>query len=157
MKRRYLEIGRIGGAPVRLHWTVPIGALLLTRLRFAPGEWIGFVLLVLLHEIGHALLARHFGLEVLAVDVHGYGGRCAYAGDPTQQQNAVIAWGGVLAQAALLVAAVLLMGVFGVPEGGFFRDLASALTWDNVMLIGLNLLPIAPLDGAEAWKLRLRR
>ncbi len=156
MRHAYLEIGRFRGAPVRLHWTIPIGMLVLTRFRLAPGEWIGFFLLVLLHELGHAVLVDHFGLLLMRIDVHGFGGSCAVAGSPTSRQRALIAWGGVVAQAAVLLVTLTVLGVTGWPAEGFFADLADALTWSNAGLIALNLLPIPPLDGAEAWKLRWR-
>jgi stage IV sporulation protein FB len=153
LERGYLTIGRFGGAAVRLHWSTVVGMLVLTRFRIAPGDWLGFLVVVLVHELGHALLARRLGMEVVAIDVHGLGGQCAYAGSPTRREQATIAWGGVLAQAALLAPVLVLLAVLGWPEGGALADLVDALTWTNGCVIGLNLLPIPPLDGAEAWKL----
>ena len=153
LNRGYLQVGRFRGAPVRLHWTILVGAAVMTRLHFVPGSWIGVFLILLAHEIGHALLADHFGLLVIGIDVNGFGGSCTVAGTPTRRQHAVIAWGGVLAQAALLVATLAVLAVSGWPAEGFFADLADAFTWSNAGLIALNLLPIPPLDGAEAWKI----
>jgi len=147
----YLVIGRVLGAPVRVHWSTAVGLVVLSGFSFTPGIWLGFLAVLLIHEIGHAMIARHFGLMLLGIDVNAFGGACRAAGDPTRRQVAIIAWGGVLAQAALLVAAIPLAWI--LPSGGFLGDLTHTLTWTNVYLIALNLLPIPPLDGATAWKL----
>jgi Zn-dependent protease len=152
VKSGYLWLGRFRGAPVRLHWTVPLGAVVFTGFRFAPGGWLGFVLLILLHEIGHAIAVAYARQRVVSVDVLGIGGLCRYAGHPTPRQSVLIAWGGVLAQAALLVGTVVLfVGFLGRPTHAFTRDLADVLVSTNMWLIAINLLPIPPLDGAEAW------
>ena len=40
VKSGYLHIGRFRGAPIRLHWTLPLGILAFTRFRF-PWQWDG--------------------------------------------------------------------------------------------------------------------
>jgi Zn-dependent protease len=92
-------------------------------------------------------------MAVVRVDVHGLGGQCAYAGLPTARQQAIIAWGGVIAQGALLVASLVVFGALGWPGGGQLGELCHALTWTNASVAALNLLPIPPLDGADAWTL----
>jgi Zn-dependent protease len=149
----FLTVGRFRGAPVRLHWSILVGMLVLTRFRIAPGDWLGFLIVVLAHEFGHALLVERLGLLLVSIDVHGFGGACAYTGTPTSRERAIVAWGGVIAQAAILVLVGIPLALFGWPESGALADLVDALTWSNVALIALNLLPVAPLDGAEAWRL----
>jgi Zn-dependent protease len=149
--RGHLTLGRFRGAPVRVHWSAPIAMLVFTRFRFAPGAWLGFVLLVLAHELGHAAMVAASGLEVLAADVHGLGGVCRWQGYPTPFQRALIAWGGVLAQAALGLGTLLVLAVLGSPEGVFAADLADVFLGTNLWVALVNLIPIPPLDGAEAW------
>jgi stage IV sporulation protein FB len=151
LRSGFLTIGHVLGAAVRLHWSLPLGLALYTRLRFVPGAWLGFVVIVLVHELGHALMAAGFGLRVLTVDAHGFGGVCRYEGYPTPKQRALVAWGGVIAQAALLLVTLALLGVAGWPSGAFAAQLVDALIWMNLTMIAFNLLPIQPLDGAEAW------
>jgi Zn-dependent protease len=151
--RGYLEVGRWGGAPVRLHWTLPVGALVFSQGRFSPGAILGFVLVVLIHEVGHALVVRRQRLRVLAIDVHALGGVCWWQGDATPIARARIAWGGVNAQLVAFGFAVLALWTLGTPSTAFAADLAQAFTTMNMWLVALNLVPVAPLDGAEAWKL----
>jgi Zn-dependent protease len=147
----YLTVGRVLGAPVRLHWTVPVGAAVFTGFHVAPGAWLGFLVVVLVHEIGHAITVARSGLQVVSVDAHGLGGVCRWSGYPTPRQRAFVAWGGVLAQALLALVTLAVIGALGHPAGPFGADLVHALLATNLWLIAVNLVPVPPLDGAEAW------
>lgn len=155
LENGYLRLGRVKGVPVRVHWTTPIGALIFGG--FSPVFWFAFFVLVLLHEAGHAVLVRRYGHRVTAIDVTGFGGLCRWQGAATRDERAVIAWGGVAAQAVLLVITLGLVLAFGYPTFGPLRTLASAFISTNLFLIALNLLPFRPLDGAEAWPLVTRK
>lgn len=147
----YLVIGHFGDAPIRVHWSMPISAYVLCGFGFVPGAWLGFLLLILLHELGHAFLARAFGGHVVSIDAHAVGGSCAWGGDISYKQRAMVAWGGVLAQLAVLITSPLWSKL--LPSWSFFQDFASVLTTTNLVLIALNLIPVRPFDGAEAWQL----
>jgi Zn-dependent protease len=147
----YLQLGRWRGVSIRAHWTVPLGALVFGGLR--PVFWVAFFGLVFLHEMGHALFVKRFGHRVLSVDLMGFGGLCRWSGRSTQYERSVIAWGGVLAQAAVLLITLSLVAVFGWPQWWLAKQLVSVFVGTNAMLIAFNLLPIRPFDGADAWRL----
>ena len=149
----YLELFRWGRAPIRFHWSVPLGAFFFGHMRYVPGFWLGFVLTILIHELGHAAVVRAVGARVVSVDVLGIGGLCHWAGYTSPLGRACIAWGGVLAQAVLYAVTVLYMTVLGPPETWAMAELESAFTTSNLYIIVLNLLPVPPLDGSEAWRL----
>jgi Zn-dependent protease len=149
----YLVLGRWGGAPVRAHWTLPIGAFVFGQARIAPGFWLGFFLVIFIHELGHAILVRRSGCRVVSIDVHGMGGVCRWEGAASPVARAEIACGGVAAQLVALVAAIAALTFFGQPSTAFTGELAQAFTNANVWMMALNLIPVPPLDGAEAWKL----
>ncbi len=153
LERGYLTVFKVRGVPLRLHWTLPVLALFMSGGRFAPGLWIGVLLVVALHEAGHAVLVHRMGLVNLGVDLTGFGGRCRFAGEPTPIARSIIAWGGVLAQLVVLLPSVALIFLIDLPAAGLVADFFDALTRANALLIALNLLPIQPLDGAEAWPL----
>src|SRR4051812_1374775 len=151
--RFHLTVGRFRGAPVRLHWSLLLGAALFGGPRWAPGAWLGFALLILAHELGHALLVARQRLTVLRIDLHGFGGECTYTGSVTPLGESAIAWGGVLAQLVTFFA-VSTPATYGWwPRSWFARDLLSTFLWPNIGLIALNLLPVSPLDGSLAWSL----
>ena len=156
----YVQIASFREVPIRAHWTLPILCLMWSGLRFAPGAWIGALFVVLLHELGHAFLARRYRLAVLEVMLHGFGGHCAYAGEVTPWQRSVVASGGVLAQGLLFAVAAPLQWVLASsvlsgapPPPDFVWDLLYAWTWANLGIAMFNLLPIGRLDGGEIWKL----
>jgi stage IV sporulation protein FB len=150
----YLTVARWKGTPIRFHWSIPLGMLLFGRFAFVPGLWAGYLLIVLLHEMGHAWLSRRMGLRAISIEVHGLGGQCRYGGASVSPwQRSVVAWGGVLAQAMLLVIALAVAMLAPLPPIAFVDQLLGALISTNVMIMVLNLLPFPPLDGAEAWRI----
>src|SRR5207244_2981206 len=107
--------------------------------------------------MGHAVAVVRRRHRVISIDVHGLGGVCRWQGEASPLHRAQIAWGGVQFQALALLGTMAALGIFGEPTTPFAAELARAFTTTNVWLIGLNLIPISPLDGAEAWKIvRLR-
>ena len=147
----FLQIARIRGAPVRIHWSVALGALFFTGLRFEPAAWLAFLALVLIHELGHAAIVLRCGLRVVGIDVLAFGGVCRWSGDSTPLQRAVIAWGGVLAQLVLLAATWGIVLATGAPTSRFGMELVSVFTETNLWLAMVNLFSsIPPLDGATA-------
>ena len=76
MSRGWWTIGHFRGAPIRLHWTLPLGAFAMGRFAFVPAFWVGFALLILIHELGHALLVVRYrlGLSEIAVHAPRFGG-----------------------------------------------------------------------------------
>jgi len=149
----YLVLGRWGGAPVRAHWTLPLGAFFFGHLQFVPGFWLGFFLIILIHEMGHAFVVRRQRCRVISIDVHGIGGLCQWSGGATPIGRARIAWGGVQAQFLALLFTLVVTSLLGAPSTAFAAQLVDAFTNTNVFIILLNLMPVPPLDGAEAWKL----
>lgn len=154
--RGSLTIARAWGAPIRVHWSVVIGLYLVGGLR--PGAWLGFLAVIFAHELGHAILVRRFGHQVVALSLHALGGECHWVGRPTPRHRTLIAWGGVAGQAALIGLAWGAM--YLVPQvfsGWFGEPLGRALVQSNLVMAAFNLLPIPPLDGVEAWGLLFRR
>jgi Zn-dependent protease len=150
----YLSVGRIAGFQVRLHVALPIGALIVSSGRIAPVFWAAYGFLILAHELGHAFLVRRYRLRVLSIDLHPLGGECRYEGPATPLQDSKIAWGGVLAQAAVLIAADRLLKFFpSLGEGPLASSVFEVLLAVNLYLIVLNLLPFGRFDGREAWQL----
>jgi Zn-dependent protease len=149
----FFPLGRVWGVELRWHWSVPLGALVLTRFRIEPGAWLGFLLVILVHELGHALLVKRLRFSVIGIDLLGFGGECRWRGNASGLERSWVAWGGVLAQAALLGGALLVRALWGVPNVPWVAAFVHALIDLNLWIIVINLLPIPPLDGAKAWRL----
>lgn len=145
-------VGHVRGVPIRVHWSTPLGAIVFTGFSINPLVWLGYFLVVLVHELGHAAVVRLYGYEVAGIEVNGLGGRCEWAGDPTAKEDAIIASGGVAAQALLFLITVLVLAMTG-PLPWFLAGIAHVFITINVWMIVVNLLPIPPLDGSRAWPL----
>lgn len=153
MKARsgYFRAGAIAGAPIFLHWSLPLGPFVFSGFRFIPGLFFSILAIILVHELGHALVAKARGCQPQAIEMHALGGLCR-AQINTEMDGVSIAWGGVLAQLWLYVT-VRLAAVFWFPETQQLQYAYEALTYTNLVIAAFNLIPIAPFDGAEAWKI----
>jgi peptidase M50B-like protein len=147
-----ITVAHVRGAPIRVHWSTPLGAFVFTGFSFNPLVWVGYFLVVLVHELGHAACVRLYGHSVEAIEVNGLGGRCEWSGHPSAKEDAVIASGGVAAQALLFLATLIVVAVTG-PMPWFLDGIVHVFLTVNLWLIAVNLLPIPPLDGSRAWTL----
>ncbi len=116
---------------------------------------------LLVHEFGHALVARSFSLRP-AVVLHGWGGLCQHRAARSDRDEALIVAAGPAAGllfGGLVYLAVMQLDVVAprwraspYPVMG-----ASFLVWINVIWSLANLLPLWPLDGGQLFRLLLRR
>jgi len=149
-----LRLFRFRGVPVELHWSALL--LLLFALRSSAhvlAELIALVTIVLVHELGHALLVRRYQLEVHAIRIYAFGGECRHEATHSRRQEVVIAWGGVLAQLALYGVALAALALpFALhPQ---LRTVLTTFTTTNLAIAAFNLLPLPPLDGQRAWRIK---
>ena len=152
-EKGYLLLGSIHRIAIRLHWTAPLGAVVFGGFKFVPAFWGAFLLLVLIHELGHAAIVRLSHARVTMIDLDGAGGLCHWRGDVTPVRRALIAWGGIFGQLAALLAACSLLWVFGQPENEYLAQAADAFTRANLWMGAFNLIPVRYLDGAKAWQI----
>jgi stage IV sporulation protein FB len=149
----YFRVGRLAGVDLRLHWSVPVGALVFGSLRFEPVLWLAYLGVIIVHELGHALLVKAVGFRITGLDVTGFGGHCRFRGKADALEQAIIAWGGILAQAALLLGTLLAVAVLGHATSHAGSLVEHAFVEINLWIVAMNLLPFAPLDGARGWRL----
>lgn len=171
-------IGRVGGVPILVHWSVLIIMVLVSwalagqALPVAfPGRqaWqyaasavcaaAVFLLGLLAHEVSHAVVARRNGVAVTSITLWMFGGVAQLEGEPATPGAALR-----IAGVGPLVSLVLGLG-FGA--GAIIADAAGAdelwvgtLSWlggINVVLAVFNMLPGAPLDGGRLLRAALWR
>lgn len=156
----YWKLGKWGGLPVAMHWTVLLAfPWLFLWFRSFIAAAIGtcaFLALLLVHEFGHVLVARWRGVYVQDITLYGMHGQTALGLKRTQLDEVLIAWGGVAAQLLVLLLAVLaqslLAGVSSSLAWVVLAPVLNVLTSWNIFLIIVALLPIGPMDGHLAWK-----
>lgn len=146
---------RFAGFPVEVAPT----ALILLGVFFLLGlswQWsltlvlaaVGIALVsVLLHELGHATLARLFGLDPIEITLHGMGGHTKHraSGSPGKDLAIILAGPGF---GLLLAGAGAVMLLAPLPEA--LREVFVLLVGLNVFWSVFNLLPIFPMDGGQA-------
>jgi Zn-dependent protease/CBS domain-containing protein len=161
------RIGSIGGVDVyvRASWLLVaamIAVLLAPRVEDAePGlgalkyvAGLAFAVLlylsILLHEMSHALMAKHYGLPVRSISLQFLGGMTEIEGEAaTPGQEFRIAVVGPLTSLAVGLAALALLLV--VPDG-LTTMAVQGLAWSNLVVGVLNLVPGLPLDGGRVLR-----
>lgn len=157
-----IPIARIAGIQLRIHITfvLLIGWLALVYYNaggaaVAAGGVIFILLLflcVVLHEFGHALAAKYFGINTPDITLLPIGGVARLARMPEEpKQELIIAIAGPAVNVFIAAGAWAAGGVFAYPptlEGGF----SSALVSINVLLLLFNLLPAFPMDGGRVLR-----
>lgn len=143
---KFSRIGRIGGVTFRGHWSL----LLLALGVQVPYFVAAYVGLIILHEMGHALLARRAGGHVESIDLHILGGICRFSG-VQPKQLAFISTGGLAAQLLLFAVAAPLWFAVGATTGPAFQQIFGVAVHLNAAIFLLNALPVPPLDGSVFW------
>jgi Zn-dependent protease len=120
---RFYRAFVLAGIPVNLHWSTAamFGGLLVASILFGV-PWIAaaFALFTIMiwHELGHAMIARRLGYPIIGITLFPLLGQCHYQQPYSAFEDAMIAWGGVIAQLIVLVPAVLVLVFFGNTSSG---------------------------------------
>lgn len=166
-----LQIVKLFGIPVKVHWTF---ALLIAYVAFVaysqgiglPGTIMTLVLLalvfvcVVLHEYGHALTARKFGVITRDIILSPIGGIARLENIPDKpREELLIAIAGPMVN---VVIAAIILGLYLIFAGELLPlltnefwqfDEAQPLGWlllkINLLLIGFNIIPAFPMDGGR--------
>ena len=163
------KIGRIAGIDVQVHYSflLLLGWVTLTHYGAHGdlGEAIrGLVFivalfgLVVLHELGHALAARRYGIRTRDITLLPIGGVAQLEGmpkDPKQELLVALAGPAVNVVLAAGLYAVLALGQGLTPAGGVLSvggSFLDQLLWLNVSLAVFNLLPAFPMDGGRVLR-----
>src|SRR4051812_40770140 len=100
----WLQVGRVRGVPVLIHWTLPLAPILCGGWQGWGGA-LGVIVVIFVHEVGHLVVVHWRGQHARVIQMHGMGGEvvCDSMG---LLDRSIVSWGGFLAQALLLAATV---------------------------------------------------
>jgi stage IV sporulation protein FB len=154
---------RILGIPVRVEpsfllISLMVGAFGGTVVQMITWVIVAFVA-ILVHELGHALVMRHYGFEPYIV-LHGFGGLAGREGSfgrTSIWREVAISLAGP--GAGLLLALPVFAALAFVPPAvlGGLADLLNILLSITVFWSVLNLVPMMPLDGGNVSRLLFLR
>lgn len=106
---------------------------------------------ILVHELGHALTARHFGADT-AITLQAFGGYAAYRGARMSRFRSFLITAAGPAIQLILGLAVLAI-YWNLPElNGNSGHFLSVLAGISLVWAVINLLPVLPLDGGQMLK-----
>lgn len=163
------KLGTVARIDIFLHWTllVMFAGLFLFYLYngFSIGAALAGVALVvtlfgcvILHELGHALMARRFGIPTIDITMYPIGGVARLQGIPKEpKQEFLIAIAGPAVN--LLIAAGLFVINIATGRPLWLDSIIEAetnvlgmLMWLNLALVGFNMLPAFPMDGGRVFR-----
>ncbi|NNE90489.1 MAG: site-2 protease family protein [Verrucomicrobiales bacterium] len=162
-----LSLGRIAGIPVRIHWTFSLLILFAAFSNYAASEslkaaGVGTVFLILvflcvvLHEFGHALTARRFGVNTRSITLSPIGGVASMDRIPEKWTHEfwITAAGPAVNVAICLILAPFLFFVNPAEFIAPFNQttalgMVAKLFAANAILALFNLIPAFPMDGGR--------
>ncbi len=166
-----LQIGRLFGIPVRVHWLFLGLVAFIALLGYQRGGLlqgvhsalfiIALFACVVVHELSHSLVARRYGVKVESITLLPIGGVAAMEEMPRKpMQELTMAIAGPLASLAIgaglwfvwraMRGAESLQALLQFSPLG--TDFVRDLMWVNVMLAGFNILPAFPMDGGRVLR-----
>lgn len=163
-----LKLGRVFGIPIFIHWTflILIGYLLYWHLGRGDDlattiEGVGYVLAIfgciVLHELGHALAARHYGIPTTDITLLPIGGVARLQRMPERpSEELVVALAGPAVN-VLLAGGLYVIGVRPPADMDPATVLVSGpflprLMFVNIFILLFNLLPAFPMDGGRVLR-----
>lgn len=167
------KIAKVAGIELRVHATFLLllawAALSYYRVGGSAEAAIGGVVFtlalfasVVLHELGHALTAKRFGVPTQDITLLPIGGVARLSYIPRKpKQELLIAIAGPAVTLAIIIVLYAVIRLFALPDvgldgafgvrGGFLGQ----LMWVNVSLLVFNLLPAFPMDGGRVLRAAL--
>ncbi|PXA05520.1 hypothetical protein DDZ13_01215 [Coraliomargarita sinensis] len=136
----WLTMVFIGGG---LHASNSLEIMLVAVFAFA-----GF-LSIMIHELGHALMIRKYGLPT-SITLQAFGGFASYpSGQLDRKQSFLVTAAGPGLQFAFGILLIGLAGLIQIPEGSLFRPFLRDLILVSIFWSILNCLPVYPMDGGQ--------
>lgn len=160
------KIGKLAGIDLYMHATFLLLIAWVAASHYLAGRsvadmatGVAFILVlfacVVLHELGHALTARHFGIPTRDITLLPIGGVARLERMPEQpKQEFLVAIAGPLVNvgiAAVLGLALFVtgrgeqIGALSLSEGSFTQRVLMA----NIALVVFNMIPAFPMDGGR--------
>lgn len=117
----------------------------------------GFFLSILLHEMGHSVVARNYGIPIRGITLFIFGGVAELGHNPqTPKQEFMVAAAGPCVSFLL---GLLFFGLAGLVQStDISRPVYAVLNYlfiINIVLAIFNLVPAFPLDGGRIFRAAL--
>jgi len=152
----FTTLFKVKNVPIRFHWSLFVFVVAIVVASLINGDFpiVVFALLFVLiaHELGHMWFASHLGLKSSHIDLYPMGGVCYHQEAYSEYEEGIVAWGGVAVQVMIATPALLISYFYGDSLSTYLEELLYYLGYYNLLIVAINLIPIAPLDGSKCWK-----
>jgi Zn-dependent protease len=167
---RSWKLGTAFGIGIYVHWTFLLLLAWVFLTSAGPGHYAAAVYemvlisaifgCVVLHELGHALTARHFGIGTRDITLYPIGGVARLerlSERPMEEFWIALAGPAVNVGIAFLLGGLLRLGRLDLGGNGFLDSVQQGqflqpLLFANILLVLFNLLPAFPLDGGRVLR-----
>jgi Zn-dependent protease len=140
-----------------VHWSVlvVVALLALVSIRspiYAAVAIASYLGIIVIHEAGHAWVARRLGYGVDAIHVSFLHGYCTHDMPYNETDHVLIAWGGVAAQLVVAIPVLTVATIFDRQDFGYAAPAIAFLGYVNIVIALANLAPAPGFDGRIAWR-----
>lgn len=162
-----LTLGKPFGIKISVHWTFLLLILWVVVVNARQDVGITQILTsiffiltlfvcVTLHELGHALAARRYGIETKSITLLPIGGMANIQEMPKKpKQEIIVTLSGLVVN--VIIAFLLLATIYLIPGYNFdasFETITSQnflilLMYINLFIVAFNLIPAFPMDGGR--------
>lgn len=160
------KLGRVFGIDLRVHalfglllvWQAGVAwtqSGTLSGVLTSVGFILALFLMIVLHELGHALVARKFGIRTADITLLPIGGIARLERIPERpSEELLVALAGPLVNLALAAALAVGHAAAGlrVLPNGTEMPFVTSLLYANAALAAFNLLPAFPMDGGRVLR-----
>ena len=115
---------------------------------------LGLFISVILHEMGHAIVARHFGLPTEQITLFIFGGVAEMKEEPTSAKTEFL-----VAIAGPIVSILIAVCMYFITLLGQMQNwspivtgITGYLSFINAVVVLFNLIPAFPLDGGRVFR-----
>lgn len=167
-----VQIAKVAGIPIKIHWTFGLFIVLILGYGFSNDMrgtdllwFLGFIgamfVCVILHEYGHALSARRYGVKTIDIIISPIGGLARLERLPKKPiQELIVAIAGPLVNVVIGMIIFIVLYSFHqdfsfLKVGDNFKSIThpsgffGLLIWTNGILFFFNLIPAFPMDGGR--------
>ncbi|GAB4272925.1 MAG TPA: hypothetical protein DIU37_00505 [Opitutae bacterium] len=158
-----MHLGRPFGIKLELHFTFILLVLFYGwmgwRVQGLPGAVINTTAIILifgcvvLHELGHSLVARHYGIGIRRILLLPIGGMAEFERIPrTPKKELLITLAGPAVNFFIAAALILFGGIMPenfLQESLTFHQLLNFVLFVNLVMGFFNLIPVFPMDGGR--------
>jgi Zn-dependent protease/CBS domain-containing protein len=158
-----VSLGEVAGIPIRLHYSFLLVLAWIAFSSAGPDRLMGVLTVlgifacIVLHELGHSLVAQRYGIGVSEIVLYPIGGVARMQKLPAPKAEFWIALAGPAVN-------VVIAGILYVALSATGRLVAWEQTWltpghfwekllfSNAILVAFNMIPAFPMDGGRVLR-----